>query len=272
MIKLGVTRLEQLRQRRIQTLMGGTRYVSLRLLEELGTIPESEANQLFPVVTKRLTNSAGAFRRTDPERFDTLNAELMNFLAAHRDRVGGLRVHDAAVADGTTALALYRSFLEAGIQLDSYLATDLCDYVVQIDRGGQVTYHGPGQWVAYVLYDLRRANVNVRQLVNLLEAALVQVLGDWGIEAYGDPDARGVYVDGCKIAAWGLKVSKGRSYHGLSLNVDLDLSPFSGINPCGYEGLEVTSIATLMGSDCPDMDDVGEALLRHLEALLPAAD
>ena len=136
MIKLGVTRLEQLRQRRIQTLMGGTRYVSLRLLEELGTIPESEANQLFPVVTKRLTNSAGAFRRTDPERFDTLNAELMNFLAAHRDRVGGLRVHDAAVADGTTALALYRSFLEAGIQLDSYLATDLCDYVVQIDRGG----------------------------------------------------------------------------------------------------------------------------------------
>jgi lipoyl(octanoyl) transferase len=70
----------------------------------------------------------------------------------------------------------------------------------------------------------------------------------------------------------GLKVSKGRSYHGLSLNVDLDLSPFSGINPCGYEGLEVTSLATLMGSDCPDMDDVGEALLRHLEALLPAAD
>ena len=144
--------------------------------------------------------------------------------------------------------------------------------VVQVDRGGQVTYHGPGQWVAYVLYDLRRANVNVRQLVTLLEAAVVQVLGEWGIEAYGDPDARGVYVDGCKIAALGLKVSKGRSYHGLSLNVDMDLTPFRGINPCGYEGLEVTSIARLLGSDCPGMGEVGEVLLRHLERLLPVPD
>ena len=123
-----------------------------------------------------------------------------------------------------------------------------------------------------MLYDLRRANVNVRQLVNLLEAAVVRVLGEWGIEAYGDPDARGVYVAGCKIAALGLKVSKGRSYHGLSLNVDMDLTPFHGINPCGYEGLEVTSIATLMGSNGPGMDEVGEVLLRHLEGLLPAPD
>jgi lipoyl(octanoyl) transferase len=144
--------------------------------------------------------------------------------------------------------------------------------IIQIDRGGQVTYHGPGQWVAYVLYDLRRANVNVRQLVTLLESAVVEVLGEWGIKARGDPDARGVYVHGCKIAALGLKVSKGRSYHGLSLNVDMDLSPFRGINPCGYEGLEVTSIATLMGSDCPTMDEVGEVLLRHLKALLPGPD
>ena len=123
-----------------------------------------------------------------------------------------------------------------------------------------------------MLYDLRRANVNVRQLVTLLEAAVVQVLGEWGIEAYGDPDARGVYVDGCKIAALGLKVSKGRSYHGLSLNVDMDLTPFRGINPCGYEGLEVTSIARLLGSDCPGMGEVGEVLLRHLERLLPVPD
>ncbi len=101
---------------------------------------------------------------------------------------------------------------------------------------------------------------------------MVRVLGEWGIEAFGDPDARGVYVDGCKIAALGLKVSKGRSYHGLSLNVDMDLTPFRGINPCGYEGLEVTSIATLMGSDCPGMDEVGEALLGHLEGLLPVPD
>jgi len=141
--------------------------------------------------------------------------------------------------------------------------------VIQIDRGGQVTYHGPGQWVAYVLYDLRRAGVNVRELVTLLETAVVAVLAQWGIEAYGDPAARGVYVRGQKIAALGLKVSRGRSYHGLSLNVDMDLSPFSGINPCGYEGLEVTSMAKLLGADCPSMTHVGDALLSHLQRSLP---
>lgn len=141
--------------------------------------------------------------------------------------------------------------------------------VIQIDRGGQVTYHGPGQWVAYVLYDLRRAGVNVRQLVTLLETAVIDVLAQWEIEAYGDPAARGVYVEGQKIAALGLKVSRGRSYHGLSLNVDMDLSPFSGINPCGYEGLEVTSMAKLLGADCPSMTHVGDALLRHLQRTLP---
>ena len=142
--------------------------------------------------------------------------------------------------------------------------------VIQIDRGGQVTYHGPGQWVAYVLYDLRRAGVNVRELVTLLETAVVAVLAQWGIDACGEPAARGVYVEGQKIAALGLKVSRGRSYHGLSLNVDMDLSPFSGINPCGYEGLEVTSMAKLLGADCPSMTHVGDALLRHLQRTLPA--
>ena len=142
--------------------------------------------------------------------------------------------------------------------------------VIQIDRGGQVTYHGPGQWVAYILYDLRRANVNIRELVTLLENAVVALLGEWGLSASGDPSARGVYVDGHKIAALGLKVSRGRSYHGLSLNVDMDLSPFSGINPCGYEGLEVTSMAKLLGADCPSMTHVGDALLRHLQRTLPA--
>ena len=142
--------------------------------------------------------------------------------------------------------------------------------VIQVDRGGQVTYHGPGQWVAYVLYDLRRANVNIRELVNLLETAVVQVLAEWGIAACGDPAARGVYVEGRKIAALGLKVSKGRSYHGLSLNADMDLAPFAGINPCGYEGLEVTSVSQLLGNRCPNMTEMGDALLRHLEQNLPS--
>lgn len=141
--------------------------------------------------------------------------------------------------------------------------------VIQIDRGGQVTYHGPGQWVAYILYDLRRANVNIRELVTLLENAVVALLGECGLSAYGDPSARGVYVDGRKIAALGLKVSRGCAYHGLSLNVDMDLAPFKGINPCGYEGLEVTSMAALLGENCPDMESVAESLLAQLVLVLP---
>jgi lipoyl(octanoyl) transferase len=141
--------------------------------------------------------------------------------------------------------------------------------VIPADRGGQVTYHGPGQWVAYILYDLRRAGVNIRELVALLETAVVNLLADLDIKAYGDPAARGVYVDGRKIAALGLKVSRGRSYHGLSLNADMDLSPFSGINTCGYEGLEVTSVAhELHSGSCPSLDDLGEALLDHLLRVL----
>ena len=142
--------------------------------------------------------------------------------------------------------------------------------VVQIDRGGQVTYHGPGQWIAYILYDLRRAGVNVRELVTLLETAVINLLAELDIVANGDPQARGVYVDGCKIAAMGLRVSRGRSYHGLSLNVDMDLAPFSGINPCGYEGLAVTSIAELLGDRCPPVETVGALLVRHLQDVLPS--
>ena len=142
--------------------------------------------------------------------------------------------------------------------------------VIQIDRGGQVTYHGPGQWVAYVLYDLRRAGVNIRELVNLLECAVINLLAEFNVTAYGDPAARGVYVDGRKIAALGLKVSRGRSYHGLSLNADMDLTPFSGINPCGYAGLDVTSVARELGEACyPSTPVLGEALLEHLGRLLP---
>lgn len=143
--------------------------------------------------------------------------------------------------------------------------------VIHIDRGGQVTYHGPGQWIAYVLYDLRRAGITIRELVERLEKAVVNLLADYGVAAYGDPGARGVYVQGRKIAALGLKVSRGRSYHGLSLNVDMDLSPFAGINPCGYEGLEVTSVARELGADqAVDVSELGERLLYHLEQALPA--
>ncbi len=136
--------------------------------------------------------------------------------------------------------------------------------VVQIDRGGQVTYHGPGQWVVYILCDLRRAGMTVRQLVSAIERAVVSVLAESGIASAPDPKAPGVYVDGRKIASLGLKVSRGCTYHGVALNVDMDLEPFQRINPCGYTGLEVISMATLLGDSCPSAATVGEQLVQHL--------
>ena len=117
--------------------------------------------------------------------------------------------------------------------------------VVKIDRGGQITYHGPGQIVAYMLLDMRRWKLNVRNLVRLMEQAVIDLLGEYGVAAQGSKDAPGVYVDGAKIAALGLKIKNGYCYHGLSFNVDMDLTPFANINPCGYKGLRVTQVCEL---------------------------
>lgn len=114
--------------------------------------------------------------------------------------------------------------------------------LVRIDRGGQITYHGPGQAVVYVLVDLNRRGLKVRELVRLMEQAMLDVLADYGLEACRREGAPGVYVKDAKIGALGLKISRGCSYHGLSLNVDLDLAPFARINPCGYAGLASTSL------------------------------
>ena len=117
--------------------------------------------------------------------------------------------------------------------------------VIETDRGGQVTYHGPGQLIAYFLFDVRRHKLGIRQMVTNLEQAVIQLLSDHQINAYAKKEAPGVYVDEKKIAALGLRVKKGGTYHGLSLNVNMDLSPFNRINPCGYPGLRVTQIADL---------------------------
>ena len=117
--------------------------------------------------------------------------------------------------------------------------------VVKIDRGGQITFHGPGQIVAYLLLDLRRWKINVRELVRLMEQSVIDLLGEYGVTAQRRADAPGVYVDGAKIAALGLKIKNGCCYHGLSLNVDMDLSPFASINPCGHAGLRVTQVCAL---------------------------
>lgn len=143
--------------------------------------------------------------------------------------------------------------------------------VIQVDRGGQVTYHGPGQWVLYWLVDLRRRNLGVRKLVDIIEQTLVALLEQYGINAAPEPAAPGVYVAGKKIASLGLRVRRGCSYHGLSLNVDMDLEPFLRINPCGYEGLQVTSMAQCLGDAPLDLDEVGASLLIHAQQALEAA-
>lgn len=122
--------------------------------------------------------------------------------------------------------------------------------VVQIDRGGQVTYHGPGQAVVYVLLDLRRLGLNPRTLVQALESAVIDTVADYGVSAHARRDAPGIYDDsGRKLGAVGLRVRRHCSYHGLAVNVAMDLTPFGGINPCGYEGLEVTDLRALCGVD-----------------------
>jgi lipoyl(octanoyl) transferase len=117
--------------------------------------------------------------------------------------------------------------------------------VVKTDRGGQVTYHGPGQLVAYALLDVRRLGITVRGLVLQLEQAVVDLVGAYGVTASGRRDAPGVYVDGRKLASLGLRIRRGVSYHGVALNVDMDLAPFARINPCGLEGMQVTQLADL---------------------------
>jgi len=143
--------------------------------------------------------------------------------------------------------------------------------VIQVDRGGQVTYHGPGQWVMYWLVDLKRRKLGVRKLVDVIEQTVVAVLEQFGIDGAPEPTAPGVYVDGSKIASLGLRVRKGCSYHGLSLNVDMDLEPFSRINPCGYEGLQVTSMTQCLGNVPLDLNSVGDSLLISAQEALEAA-
>jgi lipoyl(octanoyl) transferase len=133
--------------------------------------------------------------------------------------------------------------------------------VVQIDRGGQVTYHGPGMLMVYPLIDLKRLGLGVRDLVTALEQSVVDLARGYGIDANSRRDAPGVYVSGTKFASVGLRIRRGASYHGMALNVSVDLKPFLRINPCGYAGLEMTDLATLGGDR--DLDIVSRKLLPH---------
>ena len=138
--------------------------------------------------------------------------------------------------------------------------------ILQVNRGGQVTYHGPGQAVIYFLLDIERHKLGVRELVSRIENAMIDLLKDLGIDAVGDRDAPGVYVDGAKIGSIGLRVTKGCTYHGLSFNVDMDLTPYQGINPCGYAGMRVTQLADLLAgqSVALNMHEIQQSLASKL--------
>jgi lipoyl(octanoyl) transferase len=138
--------------------------------------------------------------------------------------------------------------------------------LVLTDRGGKITYHGPGQVILYVLLDLTRYGLNIRSLVNKLEDSIIALLAQHQITALAKADAPGVYVNGAKIASLGLRIKNNCCYHGLSLNVNMDLSPFSAIDPCGYRGLEVTQTQDL--AIATDLNTLGEALINHLTANL----
>ncbi len=138
--------------------------------------------------------------------------------------------------------------------------------LVLTDRGGKITYHGPGQIVVYVLLDLTRHALNIRSLVNKLEDSIIALLAQHQITAVAKADAPGVYVNGAKIASLGLRIKNNCCYHGLSLNVNMDLSPFSAIDPCGYRGLEVTQTQDLVMTS--DFNTLGEMLINHLTANL----
>ncbi len=142
--------------------------------------------------------------------------------------------------------------------------------VVRTDRGGQITYHGPGQLVVYVLLDLARRGLGVRRLVHALEQAVIDLCGEFGLPAARRPAAPGVYVGGAKLAALGLRVRRGCSYHGLALNVEMDLMPYTGIDPCGYPGLRVTQLRDL-GVAAP-LADIKRRILPHLLHPLGCAD
>lgn len=142
--------------------------------------------------------------------------------------------------------------------------------VVQTDRGGQVTYHGPGQLTGYLLVDLKRAGVGIRAFVSLIEASLINVLAHWQILAYSRPEAPGVYVNSsgssyhqCKIAALGLRIKRGCSYHGFNMNVDMDMAPWDGINACGLNS-GVTQMADILGDQAPSVEEVASRCAKVL--------
>ncbi|WP_435187563.1 lipoyl(octanoyl) transferase LipB [Pseudothioglobus sp. nBUS_23] len=158
----------------------------------------------------------------------------------------------------------HRSVFTQGLSgKPEHLLKDTEIEVIKSDRGGQITYHGPGQLIVYCLIDIKRLGIGVKQMVSIIEKSIIDLLSDYSISSHKIPGAPGVYVDGSKIAALGLKIKRGKTYHGLSLNVDMNLSPYSLINPCGYKDLKITQMSNLTDNK-PDLDKIKKQLTKNL--------
>lgn len=230
----------------------------------------------------------GGGRWHDVGHYNLRNQDVAAMVEKAKSNIGesgciALRVRDLGLTDYRSVLEAMRAFTDAR-DADSADEIWLTEHqsvftqgqagkpehvlapadipVVATDRGGQVTYHGPGQIVAYTMFDIGRMGIGVRALVGGIENAIIAALGDWNIEAEARDDARGVYVGGRKIGALGLRVRHGRAYHGLALNVAMDLTPFSRINPCGLVGMDVTQVADVGGP--ANLDVARAALVRKL--------
>ena len=158
----------------------------------------------------------------------------------------------------------HRSVFTQGLSgKPEHLLKDTEIEVIKSDRGGQITYHGPGQLIVYCLIDIKRLGIGVKQMVSIIEKSIIDLLSDYSISSHKIPGAPGVYVDGSKIAALGLKVKRGKTYHGLSLNVDMNLSPYNLINPCGYKDLKITQMSNLTDNK-PNLDKIKKQLTKNL--------
>ena len=172
---------------------------------------------------------------------------------------------DVSTLDEIWVLEHHRVFTQGQAGKAEHLLNQGDIPLVQSDRGGQVTYHGPGQLMVYLMLDLKRLNIGVRALVTHMEEALIDCLSGYGINAATKAGAPGVYVEGCKIASLGLRVRKGCSFHGLALNVDMDLSPFERINPCGYAGLKMVQMKDFHdATDVIELDLVASNLCKKI--------
>ena len=217
------------------------------MMDTVDSTADATLQSPFPLVIKRL-GAVDYVATWHAMRDFTLQR------AAHTPDELWLVEHPAVYTLGIAARAQHLPRFDNGIP------------VVKTDRGGQITYHGPGQPVVYLLLDMQRRKLTVRPLVRLMENAVIDLLAEYGVPASGRVDAPGVYAGDAKIAALGLRIRNGRCYHGLALNVDMDLNPFRAIDPCGYPDLEVTQTRDLGIRATPG--ELGEQLVRHLEKRL----